>query len=119
LRLLAGFGPDEEFLQAFGGLGDGLQSARDRPLNPDGPGPAAVSEGLAAVRVTDDDSPHPIHGFDPANQGAALLRGALMSSAGGHRVGRSSHLDTCSARKINQLPFPSLFVGLFLFVVCP
>ncbi len=81
LSLLAGLGADEEFLQAFGRLGNGLQPPSDRPLNPDCSGLAASREGLATVGVANDHSHHPVHGLDPPDQDTALLRGALMASA--------------------------------------
>lgn len=81
LRFLAGFGANKDFLQALGGLRNGLQSSRDRPLNPDRPGPAASCEGFTTVGVSDDHSHHPVHGLDPPNQDTALLGGALMASA--------------------------------------
>ena len=82
--LLASLGADEYFLQAFGCLGDGLQTAWGSALNFDGAGGTPISKRFTAVGSTNDHADDARHRFDSTHGSVAFLGGTLVASAGGH-----------------------------------
>ena len=83
----AGLGLDVDFLEAFGGLGDGFEAAGELALDFEGAGCGALGEGFSAVGAADDDGGDAIEGLDAADHGAAFLGGGLVAAAGWHGRG--------------------------------
>lgn len=85
--LQARFDADEEFLQAFRGLGYGLEPAGLATLHLDGPSAASSAQGLASVGASDNHAYNPLERFDFFDGSVAFLGCALVSTAGWHFSG--------------------------------
>jgi len=81
---LVGFRENEDFLKAFLGLDHGFQPGLLLALDADGSGRHALAERFAAEGHPNDHADDTGDGFDFPQRAAALFRGGLVASAGGH-----------------------------------
>ena len=79
------FGSNEDFLEAFGGLGDCLEAARLFSLDLNGSGATGFTERFSTIGASYDDADDSLYRFDLFHGLVAFFGCALMSSARWHR----------------------------------